>query len=86
MEDQVQGIVASEVLPPENVTNAGVAPETDLGEQVAAMGPRVSKKRRKRGNDRADANAPPKVLRKDHVVSRPIESTAGGKSLALVRL
>ncbi|GJU78684.1 hypothetical protein Tco_1275754 [Tanacetum coccineum] len=50
-EDQVQGIVASEVPPPENVTTSGVALETDLGEEVAAMGPRVSKKRRKRRND-----------------------------------
>ncbi|GKA26011.1 hypothetical protein Tco_0712120 [Tanacetum coccineum] len=79
-EDQVQGIVAPEVPPPEN------APETDLGEEVAAMGPRVSKKRRKRGNDGADANAPPKVLRKDHAASRPTQSTAGGKSLASVGL
>ncbi|GKG19828.1 hypothetical protein Tco_0376927, partial [Tanacetum coccineum] len=36
-EDQVQGIVAPEVPPPEN------APETDLGEEVAAIGPHVSK-------------------------------------------
>ncbi|GKB51968.1 hypothetical protein Tco_0902721 [Tanacetum coccineum] len=43
----------------------GVAPETDLGEEVAAMGPRVSKKHRKRGNDGADANAPPKEIPAD---------------------
>ncbi|GJU32725.1 hypothetical protein Tco_0603888 [Tanacetum coccineum] len=49
-EDQVKGIVASEVPPPEN------------------------------------ANAPPKVLRKDHAASRPTQSTAGGKSLASVGL
>ncbi|GKA15954.1 hypothetical protein Tco_0695701 [Tanacetum coccineum] len=85
-EDQVQGIVASEVPPPENVTTTGVSLETDLGEEVAVMGPRVSKKRRKRGNDGAGANAPPKVLRKDHAASRPTPSTAGGKSLALVGL
>ncbi|GJW10705.1 hypothetical protein Tco_1576532 [Tanacetum coccineum] len=85
-EDQVQGIVASEVPPPENATTMGVAPETNLGEEVAAMGPRVSKKCRKRGNDGADANAPPKVLRKDHAASRLTQSTAGGKSLALVGL
>ncbi|GJV63583.1 hypothetical protein Tco_1474411 [Tanacetum coccineum] len=54
-----EGIVASEVPPPENVTTTGVAPETDLGEEV---------------------------LRKDHVASRPTQSTAGGKSLALVGL
>ncbi|GJR38724.1 hypothetical protein Tco_1214408 [Tanacetum coccineum] len=50
------------------------------------MGPRVSKKRLKRGNDGADVNAPPKVLRKDYVVSRLTQSTAGGKSLASVGL
>ncbi|GJT02641.1 hypothetical protein Tco_0823810 [Tanacetum coccineum] len=81
-----EGIVASEVPPPENATTAGVAPEADLGEEVAAMGPRVSKKHRKRGNDRADANAPPKVLRKEHASFRPTQSTAGGKSLASVGL
>ncbi|GJW14242.1 hypothetical protein Tco_0018375 [Tanacetum coccineum] len=32
-EDQVQGIAASEVPPPENVTTTGVTPETDLGEK-----------------------------------------------------
>ncbi|GJV01877.1 hypothetical protein Tco_1335446 [Tanacetum coccineum] len=71
---------------PENVTTAGVTPETDLGEEIAAMGPRMSKKRRKKGNDRADANEPPKVLRKDHASSRPTQSTTGGKSLASVGL
>ncbi|GJX63717.1 hypothetical protein Tco_0296617 [Tanacetum coccineum] len=85
-EDQVQEIVASEVPPLENVTTTGVALETDLGEEVTAMGPRVSKKCRKRGNDGADANAPPKVLRKDHAASRPTQSTAGGKSLISVGL
>ncbi|GJZ87985.1 hypothetical protein Tco_0659767 [Tanacetum coccineum] len=85
-EDQAQGIMASEVPPPENVTTTRVALETDLGEEVATMGPRVSKKHRKRGNDGADANAPPKVLRKDHAASRPTQSTVRGKSLALVGL
>ncbi|GJZ67606.1 hypothetical protein Tco_0630846 [Tanacetum coccineum] len=86
MEDQVQGIVASEFPPPENVTTSGIAPETDLAEEVTAMGPRVSKKCRKRENDGVDVNAPPKVLRKDHAASRPTQSTAGGKSLASVGL
>nr|GEW73255.1 hypothetical protein [Tanacetum cinerariifolium] len=35
-----------------------------------------------RGNEGAEANAPPKVLRKDHVVSCLSHSTLGGKSLA----
>ncbi|GJV69113.1 hypothetical protein Tco_1484622 [Tanacetum coccineum] len=48
------------------------------------MGPPVNKRqkqmRRKRANDEAEANAPPKVLRKDHV-SNPAHSAYGGKSL-----
>ncbi|GKE31789.1 hypothetical protein Tco_1451111, partial [Tanacetum coccineum] len=36
--------------------------------------------RRKRANDEAEANAPPKVLRKDHVFS-PAHSAYGGKTL-----
>ncbi|GJX85505.1 hypothetical protein Tco_0336279 [Tanacetum coccineum] len=60
----------------------GAAPEVSLEEEVVAMGPRLSKKRRERGNDGADANAPPKMLRKDHATSRPTQSILGGKSLA----
>ncbi|GKE38091.1 hypothetical protein Tco_1461496, partial [Tanacetum coccineum] len=41
-EGQVQGIVASEVPPPENVTTTGVAPETDLGKDHAASRPTQS--------------------------------------------
>ncbi|GJR27410.1 hypothetical protein Tco_1103642 [Tanacetum coccineum] len=37
-EDQAQGIMASEVPPPENVTTTGVALETDLGEESTARG------------------------------------------------
>ncbi|GKA28510.1 hypothetical protein Tco_0714755 [Tanacetum coccineum] len=61
---------ADEDLPPPNT------------EGVAAIGPLVHKRRHKRGNDEADANAPPKVLRKDHVAFCPAQSTIGGKSLA----
>nr|GEU70379.1 hypothetical protein [Tanacetum cinerariifolium] len=50
-EDQGQETVAPEVPPPENVTTMGVAPEAGLVEEIAAMGPRVIKERRKRGND-----------------------------------
>ncbi|GKB67644.1 hypothetical protein Tco_0929056 [Tanacetum coccineum] len=42
--------------------------------------------RRKRGNEGTEANAPPKVLRKDHVASRPSQSTLGGKSLAAIEI
>nr|GEW23710.1 hypothetical protein [Tanacetum cinerariifolium] len=38
------------------------------------------------GNDGVDTNAPPKVLRKDHVDPRPTESTRGRKSLAAIEL
>ncbi|GKB97801.1 hypothetical protein Tco_0983938 [Tanacetum coccineum] len=41
--------------------------------------------RRKKVNDEAEANAPPKVLRKDHV-SSPAHSAYGGKSLAAMGL
>nr|GEY07615.1 hypothetical protein [Tanacetum cinerariifolium] len=55
-------------------------------EEIAAIGPRVIKKHCKRGNDGVDANAPPKVLRKDHADSRPTQSTIGGKWLASMGL
>ncbi|GJZ19532.1 hypothetical protein Tco_0556122 [Tanacetum coccineum] len=38
------------------------------------------------GNDGADANASPKVLKKDHMALRPTHSTLGGKSLAAMGL
>ncbi|GJT94585.1 hypothetical protein Tco_1090103 [Tanacetum coccineum] len=41
---------------------------------------------RKRGDNEAEANAPPKVLRKDHAAFRPVQSTLGGKSLAAMGL
>nr|GFC61967.1 hypothetical protein [Tanacetum cinerariifolium] len=37
--------------------------------EAAAMGPFVNKRRCKRRNEGAEANAPPKVLRNDHVAS-----------------
>nr|GEU90098.1 hypothetical protein [Tanacetum cinerariifolium] len=52
-------------------------------EEVAAQEPRMSKKYGRRGNDGADANAPPKVLRKDYVSVRPEHSTRRGKSLLM---
>nr|GEV35676.1 transposase (putative), gypsy type [Tanacetum cinerariifolium] len=55
-------------------------------EEVAALEPRVSKKRGRRGNNGADANEPPKVLRKDYASVRPEQSTRRGKSLPAMRL
>ncbi|GJV88290.1 hypothetical protein Tco_1532228 [Tanacetum coccineum] len=86
MEEQVQDGLSGEIPPVENPAVTEVVPELDLGREVAAMGPIVNKRRRKRGNDEADVNAPPKVLRKDHAASRPTQSTLGGKSLALMGL
>ncbi|GJU68856.1 hypothetical protein Tco_1255115 [Tanacetum coccineum] len=73
---------ADEDLPPPNTE--GVVLEPDLEQEVVAIGPLVDKRRRKRGNDKANANAPPKVLRKDHLAFRPAQSTIGGKSLAII--
>ncbi|GKD04389.1 hypothetical protein Tco_1179363 [Tanacetum coccineum] len=50
------------------------------------MGPLVNKRRCKRGNDEADANALPKVLRKDHAAFRPAQIPLEGKSLASMGL
>ncbi|GJS06958.1 hypothetical protein Tco_0363754 [Tanacetum coccineum] len=83
---KVQDGLSGEIPPVENPAVTEVIPELDLGREVAAMGPLVNKRRRKRGNDEADANAPPKVLRKDHAASRPTQSTLGGKSLASMGL
>nr|GEW23083.1 hypothetical protein [Tanacetum cinerariifolium] len=54
--------------------------------EAAAIGPVMNKRRHNRGNNEAEANAPPKVLRKDHVASRPSHSTLGGKSLAAIEI
>nr|GEW58768.1 hypothetical protein [Tanacetum cinerariifolium] len=71
-EDQGQETVAPEVPPSENVTTTGVALEAGLAEEIAAMGPRVIKERRKRGNDGVDTNAPPKETHVDVSDSDPL--------------
>nr|GEW24177.1 hypothetical protein [Tanacetum cinerariifolium] len=78
--------VAYKILPTGNESAMGVALETGLEKEVAAMGPPVNKRRHKRGNNEAEANAPPKVLRMDYDTFRPAQSTHGGKSLALIGL
>ncbi|GJU21810.1 hypothetical protein Tco_1155152, partial [Tanacetum coccineum] len=83
-EEQIQDEVSHGVLPLENPPTTEVVLEPDLEQEVAAIGPLLHKRPRKRGNDEADANAPPKVLRKDHVAFRPAQSTIGGKSLAIM--
>nr|GEX12951.1 hypothetical protein [Tanacetum cinerariifolium] len=85
-EDQVQDEVAYEIPTTENASNPGVALETGLEKEVASMGPHVNKRRRKRGNNEAEANATSKVLRRDHDAFRPAQSTHEGKSLASMGL
>ncbi|GJT56386.1 hypothetical protein Tco_0991440 [Tanacetum coccineum] len=89
MEGQVQDELSREIPSVGHATIAEDAPEIGLEEEVATMGPPVNKRRkqmrRKRVNDEAEANAPPKVLRKDHV-SSPAHSADGGKSLAAMGL
>ncbi|GKG42136.1 hypothetical protein Tco_0476434, partial [Tanacetum coccineum] len=55
------------------------------GHHGAPVSKRRKQMRRKRANDEAEVNAPPKVLRKDHV-SSPAHSAYGGKSLATMGL
>ncbi|GKD01451.1 hypothetical protein Tco_1171725 [Tanacetum coccineum] len=76
--------VSREIPSEENPTTTGVVPK--LEKKVAVIGPRVNKRHRKRASDEADVNAPPKVLRKDHVAAHPEQSTHWGKSLASIGL
>ncbi|GJU39299.1 hypothetical protein Tco_1192256 [Tanacetum coccineum] len=78
--------MSQETPPEEAATTAEVVPEPRLEKEVAAMGPPVNKRRRKRGNAEAEANAPPKVLRKDYAPAQPEQSTRGGKSFTLMGL
>ncbi|GJX47164.1 hypothetical protein Tco_0272354 [Tanacetum coccineum] len=69
-----------------DIATAKVIPEASLEKEVTAMEPVVNKRHRKRENEGTEANAPPKVLRKDHVASRPSQSTLGGNSLAAIEI
>ncbi|GJY50968.1 hypothetical protein Tco_0441815, partial [Tanacetum coccineum] len=88
-EGQVHDELSWEIPSVGHATTEEVVPETGLEEEVATMAPPVNKRqkqmRRKRVNDEAEANAPPKVLRKDHV-SSPAHSAYGGKYLAAMGL
>ncbi|GJU07564.1 hypothetical protein Tco_1123994 [Tanacetum coccineum] len=88
-EERVQDELSREIPLVGHASTAEVISETGVEEEVAIMGPPVNKRRkqmrRKRANDEAEANAPPKVLRKDHVSSTAY-STYGGKSLAAMGL
>nr|GEX36432.1 hypothetical protein [Tanacetum cinerariifolium] len=82
--DQAQETVAPEI-PLGNMPAVGATSKI-REDKVVALEPRVSKKRGRRGNDGADANAPPKVLRKDYASVRPKQSTRRGKSLSMIGL
>nr|GEW05820.1 hypothetical protein [Tanacetum cinerariifolium] len=81
-----QGTTALEVLPSEDLPTTRGAPEAGQAEEVTATDPSVVTESRKRGHDGVDANAPPKVLRRDHADPRPTGSTREGKSLAAIEL
>ncbi|GKG62555.1 hypothetical protein Tco_0634328, partial [Tanacetum coccineum] len=76
--------VAHEILPVDTTTTTDVISEAVYKEETPSE-PLVNKRRKqmrqKRGNEEVEANAPPKVLRKDHA-SSPAPSTRAGKSLA----
>ncbi|GJR47193.1 hypothetical protein Tco_1315296 [Tanacetum coccineum] len=88
-EEHVQEGLAHEIPHVETATTTEVVQEALHEEEVAATEPPVNKRRkqmrRKRVNEEAKANAPPKVLRKSHA-SSPAHSTRGGKSLAAMGL
>ncbi|GJY83409.1 hypothetical protein Tco_0496785 [Tanacetum coccineum] len=63
----------------------GVRTEEQMQYELSREIPLRKQIRRKRANDEAEANAPPKVLRKVHV-SSPAHSSYGGKSLAAMGL
>nr|GEX19819.1 hypothetical protein [Tanacetum cinerariifolium] len=60
----------------------GHCPLTKSGEGNDRQGSPCEQNASQRGPDEAEANVPPKVMRKDHVASHPSQSTLGGKSLA----
>nr|GFA82234.1 hypothetical protein [Tanacetum cinerariifolium] len=57
-----------------------------FGRETAAPEMPPPKESRKRGHEGIDANAPPKLLRRDHADLRPSGSSRGGKSLAAMQL
>nr|GEV23851.1 hypothetical protein [Tanacetum cinerariifolium] len=81
-----QGTMAPEVPPLKDVLTTRGASEAGQAEGVTATDPSAVIESHKRGHDGVDANAPPKVLRKDHADPRPTRSTRGGKSLAAIEL
>ncbi|GJR66369.1 hypothetical protein Tco_0012434 [Tanacetum coccineum] len=85
-EDQVPAVVSQEAPSTENAATKEVVPELNLEKEATTMGPLVNKRRRKRDQSETEANAPPKVLRKDHASVCPMQNNHGGKSLAAMGL
>nr|GEX84589.1 hypothetical protein [Tanacetum cinerariifolium] len=67
--------MAPEVPLPEDVPTTRGTPKAGPAKRVAATDPHAVKECHKRGHDGVDANAPPKVLRRDHADPRPAGST-----------
>ncbi|GKB66080.1 hypothetical protein Tco_0927492, partial [Tanacetum coccineum] len=70
---QAHGL-AHEAPSVETATTTEVVQEPVLEKEVAAMGPPVNKRCRQSGTDKAEENAPPKVLRKDHATPHPAQN------------
>nr|GEW00658.1 hypothetical protein [Tanacetum cinerariifolium] len=81
-----QGTTALEVLPSKDVPTTRGAHEAGQAKEVTAINPSTVIESCKRGHDGVDANAPPKVLRRDHADPWPTGSTRRGKSLATIEL
>ncbi|GJU03514.1 hypothetical protein Tco_1113852 [Tanacetum coccineum] len=73
-EDQDPAMVSQEVPSAENIATTEVVPEVNLEKEIAMMRPPINKNRCKRDRSAVEANAPPKVLRKDHASVHPTMS------------
>ncbi|GJS93629.1 hypothetical protein Tco_0800597 [Tanacetum coccineum] len=83
-EDQAPAVVSQEVPSAENIATTEVVPEVNLEKEIATMRPPINKKRRKRDRSAVEANAPPKVLRKDPASIHATHDTRGGNRLVKV--
>ncbi|GKB54190.1 hypothetical protein Tco_0904943 [Tanacetum coccineum] len=83
-EDHAPAVVSQEVPSAENIATMKVVPKVNLEKEIATMRPPINKKRRKRDRSAVEANAPPKVLRKDHASVHPTQDTHGGESLTVI--
>nr|GEV91145.1 hypothetical protein [Tanacetum cinerariifolium] len=77
-EEQGQDELSQGAASVRNPPYTGVAPEPDMKKETVDTGALVSKRRRKRGPDEAEVNAPPKVPRKDYVASQPSQKGVSG--------